>query len=272
MSFNGTAAPATFAQLVAYAAANDPDLSTLEQYWWAHYAYWQNSIIVTGLLAFCSHELVYFGRNLPWVVADAIPSVFGRYKIQGAAKQPTAAQQWECVRYILLLHVFAEVPLMVGFHPVCELFGLRVDVPFPRWRTVAGQLAVFFVLEDAYHYWIHRLLHWGPLYRYVHCIHHQYAAPFGLAAEYASPVETVLLGVGTIGAPIFYGGLTGHLWTVLLWVVVRQFQAIDAHSGYDFPWSLRRWLPFWGGADWHDDHHQYFVGNYSSSFRYWDGK
>ncbi|KAK8140183.1 C-4 methylsterol oxidase [Apiospora sp. TS-2023a] len=273
MGFNGDGtAPTTFAGLVSYAASHHPEFSTMEQYWWAHYTYWQNSIISTGLLAFWSHELVYFGRNIPWIVADALPSVFGRYKIQGAAKQPTAAQQWECVKYILLLHIFAEIPLMVAFHPICELFGLSVEVPFPAWPTIAGQIAIFFVIEDAYHYWIHRFLHWGPMYKNVHRIHHQYSAPFGMAAEYASPIETVLLGIGTIGSPILYGALTGnvHLWTVLIWVVFRQFQAIDAHSGYDFPWSLRHVLPFWGGADWHDDHHRYFIGNYSSSFRYWD--
>ena len=61
-----------------------------------------------------------------------------------------------------------------------------------------------------------------------------------------------------------------HLVTMLLWIVLRLFQAIDAHSGYDFPWSLCHWVPFWAGADHHDYHHQAFIGNYASSFRWWD--
>jgi methylsterol monooxygenase len=51
---------------------------------------------------------------------------------------------------------------------------------------------------------------------------------------------------------------------------VRLFQAIDAHSGYDFPWSLNKFIPFWAGADHHDFHHQAFVNNFSTSFRWWD--
>lgn len=57
---------------------------------------------------------------------------------------------------------------------------------------------------------------------------------------------------------------------MLLWIVCRLFQAIDCHSGYDFPWSLRHIIPFWAGADHHDYHHMAFVDNFASSFRWWD--
>lgn len=44
--------------------------------------------------------------------------------------------------------------------------------------------------------------------------------------------------------------------------------------GYFFKYflfkSLRHFLPFWAGADFHDYHHMAFVGNYASSFRWWD--
>jgi methylsterol monooxygenase len=29
-------------------------------------------------------------------------------------------------------------------------------------------------------------------------------------------------------------------------------------------------MPFWAGAEHHDLHHHYFIGNYASSFRWWD--
>lgn len=73
-----------------------------------------------------------------------------------------------------------------------------------------------------------------------------------------------------------------------------MFQAVDAHSGYDFPWSLQNWFPLWAGAEhvrtrpflacqaWdqsltfssphlqHDYHHQSFQDCYSSSLRWLD--
>ena len=55
-----------------------------------------------------------------------------------------------------------------------------------------------------------------------------------------------------------------------IWIVLRLFQAIDAHSGYEFPFSLHNFIPVWAGADFHDVHHEKFIGNYASSFRWWD--
>ena len=43
-----------------------------------------------------------------------------------------------------------------------------------------------------------------------------------------------------------------HIITMYLWICLRLAQAIDAHSGYDFPWSLRHFVPFWAGAEHHD--------------------
>ena len=159
------------------------------------------------------------------------------------------------------------------FHPLTQYFGLSTSVPFPSLWTMASQIAIFFVMEDTWHYWTHRAMHISPfLYKNIHKIHHQYSAPFGLAAEYASPIEVLMLGFGTVGLPILWCAMTGnlHILTMYLWIALRLFQAIDAHSGYEFPLSLHHFLPFWAGADHHDTHHERFVGNYASSFRWWD--
>ena len=78
--------------------------------------------------------------------------------------------------------------------------------------------------------------------------------------------------MGTVGGLFLYCILRGdlHIFTVYVWVSLRLFQAVDAHSGYDFPWSLRHFIPFWAGADHHDFHHMAFVNCYSTSFRWWD--
>lgn len=188
------------------------------------------------------------------------------------AKVPSAKEQWNCAKLVLLQHFTVELPQIWLFHPLAHYCGMQISAPFPPLWKMAFQIALFFVLEDAWHYWQHRFLHWGPMYKYVHKIHHQYSAPFGMAAEYASPIEVAFLGLGTVGVPIVWCALTGdlHVFTMYMWIVLRLFQAIDAHSGYDFPISMRHWFPWWGGADFHDKHHEKFIGNYSSSFRWWD--
>ncbi|OJD25148.1 hypothetical protein ACJ73_03492 [Blastomyces percursus] len=245
-------------------------LNFAERMWAAWYAYMQNDVLATGILSFAMHEIVYFGRALPYIIMDQIP-YFHKYKIQ-RDKIPTLKEQWDCAKLVLLSHFTVELPQIWFFHPMAQYFGLETSAPFPSLWTMAYQIAIFFVLEDAWHYWSHRALHWGPLYRGIHKIHHQYSAPFGLAAEYASPIEVMILGIGSVSSPILWCAITGdlHIITMYVWIVLRLFQAIDAHSGYEFPWSLHHFLPIWAGADHHDVHHEKFIGNFSSSFRWWD--
>jgi len=245
-------------------------LSIPEKLWATWYAWWRNDTLATGIMSFVMHEFVYFGRSIPWIIIDAFP-YFRRWKLQDT-KIPTIGDQWTCTKYVLLQHFTVELPQIYLFHPIVHYFGLLIDVPFPDITTMAWQIAIFFVMEDTFHYWAHRGLHWGPLYKNIHKIHHQYSAPFGLAAEYAHPAEVFILGLGTVGSPILFCAITHnlHLITMYLWITLRLFQAIDAHSGYDFPWSLNKFIPFWAGADHHDFHHQAFVNNFSTSFRWWD--
>lgn len=59
-------------------------LNFLERMWAAWYAYIGNDVLATGIMSFLMHELVYFGRALPWIIIDCIPA-FNKYKIQGVS-------------------------------------------------------------------------------------------------------------------------------------------------------------------------------------------
>ncbi|XP_023523129.1 methylsterol monooxygenase 2-1, partial [Cucurbita pepo subsp. pepo] len=95
-------------------------------------------------------------------------------------------------------------------------------------------------VEDFVFYWGHRILHTKWLYKNVHSVHHEYATPFGLTSEYAHPAEILFLGFATIVGP----ALTGpHLMTLWLWMVLRVLETVEAHCGYDFPWSPSNFIP-----------------------------
>ncbi|KAL0640871.1 C-4 sterol methyl oxidase [Maublancomyces gigas] len=263
---DGSAYWATYEKISEY----NLHLNMFERLWAAWYQFMGNDVLATGIMSFVLHELIYFGRSLPWIIIDAIP-YFRKYKIQ-QNKIPTPEEQWRCAKMVLLSHFTVELPQIWLFHPMCKYFGMDTGVPFPTLAKMAFQIAIFFIMEDTWHYWSHRAFHWSWLYRNVHKIHHTYAAPFGLAAEYASPIEVLLLGIGTVGSPLLWCAIFSdlHILTVYIWITMRLFQAIDAHSGYEFPWSLHHFLPFWAGAEHHDVHHERFIGNYASSFRWWD--
>jgi len=144
---------------------------------------------------------------------------------------------------------------------------MRFDLPLPSFPHIALAIVGCYIAEDFYFYWVHRLLHAKFWYKYVHKIHHDHAAPFGMAAEYAHPVETIFLGFGTVLGPILFAR---HMFVLWVWLFFRLFQTVEAHAGYDFPWSPNHFIPFWGGAEFHDYHHETFTGNFSSTFTIWD--
>lgn len=61
-----------------------------------------------------------------------------------------------------------------------------------------------------------------------------------------------------------------HLVTTLVWTVYRVSESHDAHSGYDWPWSPFRLVPFSAPASYHNFHHSHNVGNYATFFSLWD--
>ena len=67
----------TFEQIDKYYVS----LNYFEKLWLSWYTFMQNDTLATGLMSLAMHELVYFGRSLPWIIIDAIPW-FRRYKIQ----------------------------------------------------------------------------------------------------------------------------------------------------------------------------------------------
>jgi hypothetical protein len=93
----------------------DSQLNTFERLWVAWYAYMQNDVLATGIMSFAVHELVFWGRSLPWMIVGRIP-FFQRYKIQnvsclpngsrqlsgsfGMPAIPSHEKQWKCIRLV----------------------------------------------------------------------------------------------------------------------------------------------------------------------------
>ncbi|KAJ1551246.1 C-4 sterol methyl oxidase [Cladochytrium tenue] len=256
-------------------------LSWLEAQWLSLFRDNAHPGMTLAAVLFGVQELAFLGRFLPYYIMDQIP-FFLKYKIQGAATP--AADVRRVLVHVLLSQVLLQLPMMMMFYGTCLFLGVELfAVPFPPVWVLAAQQLYFALCEDTYQYWVHRAAHFGPLYKYVHKVHHEFQAPFGIEAQYTHPLEVLL-----IGGPAFFSGplswalyfsaaspatprhLVLHVFSIALWLAVRMVLTVDGHSGYDFPWSLHHWLPVWAGADYHDFHHMAFVGCYSSTFRYWD--
>eukprot|EP01110_Echinostelium_bisporum_P009811 TRINITY_DN3417_c0_g1_i1.p1 TRINITY_DN3417_c0_g1~~TRINITY_DN3417_c0_g1_i1.p1 ORF type:complete len:278 (+),score=79.56 TRINITY_DN3417_c0_g1_i1:123-956(+) len=223
----------------------------------------EDTLITWGTLTV--HEIFYVLMFIPFALADHIPGL-EKYKVQ-PKKKNTWPPMWKCIKYLFFSHFVVQWSMMLLFRPVVLSLGLKATGDLPTWKELLPSVVLFYVIEDFYFYWVHRALHWGPFYKYIHKKHHDHQAPFGIAAEYAHPVETMVLGLGSLLGPML---LARHLLTVYVWLAFRIYQTLEAHSGYRFPWSITEYIPFWGGAHFHDFHHETFTGNYSSTFTYMD--
>lgn len=120
------------------------------------------------------------------------------------------------------------------------------EVPFPSLLTIVSQIALFFVMEDFWHYFAHRGLHHKSIYKYIHKLHHEFSAPFGLAAEYAHPIEILVLGTGTVGGPLLWCYASGGNMHVLTMVLIlpsppsplTRHSTSGSRSVYSKRWTL----------------------------------
>lgn len=203
------------------------------------------------------------GSFASWLIERS--SALQKHKIQ---RKPQTGATWrECIRHVFFHKLTSEIPLTWAAYPIFLFVGVTHEPPLPNALTVLLTLAGCLVVEDAWHYFAHRTLHAPWAYKKIHHIHHKYTTPFGAAANYAHPAETIFTGFGTVIPVILF---RPHLFTVLVWIVVRQWQAISVHVGYDLPFRPSRFLPFLGGARFHDRHHERFTSNFAPTFVWLD--
>ncbi|KAL4282985.1 hypothetical protein GQ457_16G026440 [Hibiscus cannabinus] len=214
--------------------------------------------------------LIFSVVPLPLVLVEMMRSLgFDKYKIQPKVSL-TLSEMFQCYKDVMRMFVLVVGPLQLVSYPSIKMIRIRTGLPLPSLWEIVAQLAVYFMIEDYTNYWIHRFLHgkWG--YEKIHWVHHEYTAPIAFAAPYAHWLEVLILGIPSFLGPAI---APGHMITFWLWIALRQIEAIETHSGYDFPWTPTRFIPFYGGADYHDYHH--YVGgqsqsNFASVFTYCD--
>ena len=125
------------------------------------------------------------------------------------------------------------------------------------------------MINDFAFYWAHRALHHPLLYARIHKQHHQFVASIGFAAEYATPLEGLLANtIPTLLGCFIFGS---HFFTILVYFILRIWETVESHSGYDFPWSVWSLFDWQGGAAAHDFHHSHNIGNFGGvCFSFWD--
>ncbi len=131
-------------------------------------------------------------------------------------------------------------------------------------------IPIIFIAHDTYFYWTHRLMHHPRVFKTFHLVHHKSVNPSPWAAFSFHPLEAVVE-AGIIAILLMIMPLTRiHLF---IFFGAMMLYNVYGHLGWElygkgFSKSrIGRWI---NTSVNHNQHHQYFKGNYGLYFLWWD--
>jgi sterol desaturase/sphingolipid hydroxylase (fatty acid hydroxylase superfamily) len=161
----------------------------------------------------------------------------------------------------------------VGFWTVYEvlMFWLMGNgwIPVLAWVDSPVWFVLLFLLTPAWisfhFYWVHRALHWGPLYKLAHALHHRNVNVGPWSGLSMHPVEHVIF----FSSILVHCIVPAHPLHILFHMQHQSLTAATSHTGYeDLLVKDRKQLAL--GTFHHQMHHRYFEVNYGNLEMPWD--
>ena len=167
--------------------------------------------------------------------------------------------------------IFAVVPLFLlkndhirpytTFYPNISDYG---------WTWFFMAFPVMLILHDTYFYWMHRAMHHPKLFKLFHLVHHRSTNPSPWAAYAFHPLEAIFeIGIFVI----FLFTIPIHTLHFVIFFLMSIIYNVYGHLGWEiYPKGFNKhWLGKWINTSVnHNQHHQYFKGNYGLYFLFWD--
>jgi len=187
---------------------------------------------------------------------DYLGTFFPEYKIQKDTQISRREYLFTVLRSVIMF-IVVVIPTAYGFW---KLLAWRQTLGWTLSTTHFMGFAVAFVLAGAsaevFSWIIHKLLHKGVLFEYIHSYHHKHIAPVAFSCVDAHPVEVALWDV----LPMFSGpvllGTNANL--TMMFVLYAILSTVSAHCGFKYPVS-------WLDGTSHDLHHEKMKCNYAGN-------
>ncbi len=172
---------------------------------------------------------------------------------------------------IASIAIFAAVPFVLLFNDSIRPHTTYFEkMDKYGWLYFYAAFPIMFFMHDTYFYWMHRLMHHPKLFRAVHLVHHKSVNPSPWAAYAFHPLEAIVeAGI----AAIFLFTIPIHKVHLGLFFLFMITYNVYGHLGWElYPKGfsksrIGRWI---NTSINHNQHHQYFKGNYGLYTLIWD--
>ena len=171
----------------------------------------------------------------------------------------------------LTILIFGLVPMIfVQNESISKHTTLYKNINEMGWLYFWSAFPIMIIMHDTYFYWMHRLMHHKKLFKLFHLVHHQSTNPSPWTAYAFHPLEAIIE-AGII--PVIAFTLPVNISAFALFLLFQFFYNVYGHLGYElFPARFNKtWIGRWvntGTA--HNQHHQFFHGNYGLYTLIWD--
>ena len=138
------------------------------------------------------------------------------------------------------------------------------------WFYLVFSTVLLIFLHDTWFYWSHRLMHWRPLFKLAHRVHHLSHNPSPWAAFAFHPLEAL---IEALVFPLAILIIPIHPIAIGVWLLYMTIMNVLGHLGFELlpPGFARHRLFRWHNTGVHHNmHHHYVHYNYGLYFNIWD--
>ena len=212
-----------------------------------------------GLMAGIVHYFCTVIKRESWIRYRVQPPFIKKEQIRSEIK-------WSIVTGIII----STMDLFVIISNSFDLTQLYSNISDYGTSYFIFSVIIMILFHDAYFYWTHRLLHWKPLYRRIHKIHHNSVSTSAFTSFNFHPIEAF---IQFAYIPITMFTMPVHWLSLTIFLSYMTIFNILWHNSYEF-WPKdhvrNKWMNIFSTPTHHNIHHKKVNYNYALYLTYWD--
>ena len=173
----------------------------------------------------------------------------------------------------VLDNMYYSIVYGVSFWSILEVMFMWLfanqHISMITWSQSPSLFVFIIIVTPIWHsfhfYWIHRALHWKPLYNKVHSLHHKNVNVGPWSGMSMHPIETFIY----LTSVFIHLVIASNPFHIIYHLQFMIFNAVIAHSGFD-GLVLKDKKKLSLGRFHHQLHHRHFECNYGNAEMPWD--